>query len=1391
MSIRIKATLIIILVIVVIRVAGSLSDLSFTTKSLIETIKNEQILEQSLANELASTKIELLNSNTVAAASHLSRVRSARDMPNEMKSLLDRYPEFVGLTIFNRDGVEATFGIGPATENMLYEGHNLAAAFEGNSVITTTQLNASKDMLVIYICVPMEGDRALAATMPARIFSDYFSGHKIWKTGSIYIIDGQGTLIVHYDQERVQNRENFIELSKIDPSKKSTGDFFQNMLMTREGSGMYELDGTDRLCSYKYIVSDHVDWILGIVAPFNESPVAKLRWGLVISSLVIFALGSIAAYVISGFAVRPYYKLEESNKIVLNQAAIIKDEHIRAKLMLDSTPLCCHIFDKNHKNIECNEAALKLFAIKEKQEFFDRFPDLSPEFQPNGRPSQEAAAFNIQKAFDVGRHHYYWTHQMLDGTLIPAEVTLVRVPFGEEYAVVGYTRDLRDQERMLSEIKQRDRMLRAGQEAAALLLTTTTASYESFEGTLLESMKLVGIAVDADRVQIWQNEIIDGDLYFELKYGWLSEVGWQNPPVPKGLRFSYKDKPEWEKRFMRGGHINSPLSALPPDDQIFLSQYKIKSIILIPLFLQDKFWGFLNLDDCRREKVFSDDEINILRSVGLMFTSAMNRDAQSGQINEALNRTRQLLDGMPFGCDLWDENFKLYDCNDAAARLLGIEDKQDYLNRFYTLSPEFQPNGQLSNELRETCLKRAFDGERFTFEWLHYKPDGTFLTTELTFVRYLFGDEYIVAAYKRDMTKFKQMTAEIEKALMDAKEANSAKSKFLASMSHEMRTPLNAVLGLSELALEADGLDDEVYTNLEKIYTAGSTLLSTVNDILDISKIEAGKFELITGDYDLPSLINDTVTQNILCIGEKPIQFVLDISSDLPARLNGDELRIKQIINNLLSNALKYTKEGTVELAILSEREDESVWMTVKVRDTGIGIRTEELEKLFWDYTQLDIKSNYRVTGTGLGLSITRRFLELMDGTISVESEYGKGSKFSARFRQKYVSEDVIGPETAENLKSFHYTINKRGQHLRFVRVSLPYARVLVVDDITTNLDVARGLMRPYKMQIDCVTSGQQAIDAIRDEKVRYNAVFIDHMMPGMDGMEAARIIREEIGTEYAKTVPLIALTANAIVGSEKKFLENGFQAFLPKPIDISRLDEVIRHWVRDKDRTGDLNDMTEGMQDYELADADWHHVDRRSGIDRRVFGKFVPGLEAHKGINRFGGITPYMEILHSYINSTRPLLETIGNVGPENLKQYATRVHGIKGASQGIGAFEVGGLAGALEKAAKEGDFSFLNENNQAFIDAAQKLTNDIEKLLEELRFHLHRPIKDKPDNETLAKLLLACKNFDMDAVDAAMAEIDMFSYESDSGLVDWLHENVSVANFAQITNKLSTLLN
>jgi CheY-like chemotaxis protein/nitrogen-specific signal transduction histidine kinase len=400
----------------------------------------------------------------------------------------------------------------------------------------------------------------------------------------------------------------------------------------------------------------------------------------------------------------------------------------------------------------------------------------------------------------------------------------------------------------------------------------------------------------------------------------------------------------------------------------------------------------------------------------------------------------------------------------------------------------------------------------------------------------------------------------------EARSASEAKSRFIANMSHEMRIPMNVVVGLTDLMLE-ESEPANIKENLKKINTAGNTLLSLISDDLDISKIEAGKLELTPLQYDVASLLNDIITLNMIRIEDKSITFSLDISDELPSSLYGDDLRVKQIANNILNNAFKYTRKGTVTLGMsCTHGEGEDVWASFYVKDTGIGIRGEDLQKLFSDYNQVDTRANRNIGGTGLGLSITKKLVELMDGKISVESEYGAGTTFYVQIRQRFVTSKPIGPETAENLCGFRYSDNKKQAHEKLVRPDLSYAKVLVVDDMQSNLDVAAGMLRKYKMQVDCVLSGQEAVDRLKLEEPVYDAVFMDHMMPEMDGMEAAAAIRA-IGTKYAQAIPIIALTANAIAGNEEMFLQNGFQAFLPKPINIMSLDTVVKRYVRDKSR--------------------------------------------------------------------------------------------------------------------------------------------------------------------------------------------------------------------------------
>ncbi|GHU06970.1 hypothetical protein FACS1894151_00580 [Spirochaetia bacterium] len=643
---------------------------------------------------------------------------------------------------------------------------------------------------------------------------------------------------------------------------------------------------------------------------------------------------------------------------------------------------------------------------------------------------------------------------------------------------------------------------------------------------------------------------------------------------------------------------------------------------------------------------------------------------------------------------------------------------------------------------------------------------------------------------ERPYKQISELAETLKAAEEEALSSTAAKSSFLANMSHEMRTPLNAIIGFSELELGKDSANvpkgyavpQETRENLQKIYSSGITLLGLINDILDISKIESGKLELIQEEYDLPSLINDTIVLNIMRIGSKPIAFNLDIDESLPGRLSGDELRIKQLMNNFLSNAFKYTEEGSVTLRIACQKEGEIVWLECSVTDTGKGIRPEDLDKLFANYSQVDIKKNRGIEGTGLGLALTKRLVEMMRGAVSVESVYGKGSTFAFRIQQGFVTDIGIGQDLVDNLRKFKYIEDSRNRNTDIVQRYIPYAKVLVVDDIITNLEVARGMMKPYGMTVDCVDSGIKAIAAIREEKVKYNAVFMDHQMPGMDGIEAVRIIRHEIGTEYAKTVPIIALTANAIAGNDVMFLQNGFQAFLTKPIDIRKLNEAINHWVRDKEYEKTIRRNEEFIPPDKPS-----AVNTSLAVTEFLRTNSVEGIHVENALERFGTGDIWLSSVKTWVASTPALLEDLREIKADTLEQYRITVHGIKGSSYAIAADDVGRLAEELEKAAGAGDLDFIYSHGTPFITAVEDLIGSLKVLVERVEAHFVKPKKPAPEKEYLDRILKAAGSWDIDEMDKAIEELEKYQYESQGDIVLWLKEQIGMSQFDKIHERLS----
>jgi signal transduction histidine kinase/DNA-binding NarL/FixJ family response regulator len=447
--------------------------------------------------------------------------------------------------------------------------------------------------------------------------------------------------------------------------------------------------------------------------------------------------------------------------------------------------------------------------------------------------------------------------------------------------------------------------------------------------------------------------------------------------------------------------------------------------------------------------------------------------------------------------------------------------------------------------------------------------DMSHYVSALTFI--IFGILAAFIASKKLAELFHAMDkhrSRIDEFSKTAAIVSERRGRCIANMRRDMRKPLNSIIRLSEHILGKEGMHGETLDNIEKIHNAGMTLLSIVNDITDIPATEARKFDLTPVEYDMPSLINDIVTLHTVRISGKPIKFNLRISEDLPRKLFGDELRVELICNNLLDNAFKYTKAGSVDLFFECEKDENndcSEWLTIRVADTGVGIHPDYIGKVFSGHGGTACgKHGRKIDGTGL--AVTKTIVEMMGGAIDASSEPGKGSVFTARVRQGSVADVRIGKTVAESLKRCHHGGNMPPGSEKLTSVHLPHVRVMVIDDVMANLDVAKKMLGPYGIQVDCLTSGWQAIRSICERHVVYDAIFTDINMPKIDGVKTATIIHEEIGTEYARGIPIFAFTASMITDSEMASFDKIFQAVLSKPIDPIQLDALIVRWLAGKE---------------------------------------------------------------------------------------------------------------------------------------------------------------------------------------------------------------------------------
>ena len=703
-------------------------------------------------------------------------------------------------------------------------------------------------------------------------------------------------------------------------------------------------------------------------------------------------------------------------------------------------------------------------------------------------------------------------------------------------ALIQAMRGLLPERKKIKDIKRRDDLLHTVNLAAAVMLATTDEA--AFADTVLSGMELIGRGVDADRVQIWQNEIIDGELSFVHKYEWLSETGKNKATVPIGLHFPYSEVPDWLGKFQRGVYMNAPLSQLPQSDQSFLNAYEIQSIVCIPLFLQEQFWGFFSIDDCKEERTFSKDEISILRSAGMMITNALRHNEMILDERAAAARLKAVVSNYPGVICSADKNHKLTLFDGLLLPTL-IDEDLFFEGQILETALQKDEYRHIMDRVIDTFDKGAQD-------W-SFEANGKVIHITTTPVT---DDDFNVTSVVGridDVTEMTRLAERLETALEEAKAATQAKTAFIANMSHEIRTPMNSIIGFSELGLD-DKISSKTREYLEKIKENSEWLLRILNDILDIAKIESGKLELESIPFDLHEIFAYCQTAIMPKALEKGLSVHFYAEPSIGRRLLGDPTRLRQVLVNLLSNAVKFTNVGTVKISSdIKETSNDSVTMHFEVRDSGIGMTQEQIEKIYEPFMQADASTTRRYGGTGLGIPITKSILELMGGTLFAESVPGIGSKFSFDITFDTIdvpTEKSIEKPAADELKKPIF----RGE-------------VLICEDSAMNQQVICEHLTRVGLQSVIANDGKEGVDKV-NERIKngekpFDLIFMDINMPVMDGLESATIIAGlKTGT------PIVAMTANIMASDKELYKRSGLPDCLSKPFTSQELWQCLSKYL-------------------------------------------------------------------------------------------------------------------------------------------------------------------------------------------------------------------------------------
>jgi len=950
-----------------------------------------------------------------------------------------------------------------------------------------------------------------------------------------------------------------------------------------------------------------------------------------------------------------------------------------AGALLDGLPVACCLFDTTGALTDCNADWARLLGFESKEDAISCFLAILPPYQPCGELSQSFLRKNISEAVQHGSACFEFLCVGLSGRFIFLDLNIRTVRPG---CFAGCATDISHYKRAKENSDTK--------ELAEIFMAASPMFVELWNDDLT--------FIDCSQQTLDMFEVSSKEEYLRRYYEFVPEY------QPCGARSQDKTVALVEKA-LQDGRVQVEWMHLQPNGEPLPVE-----LTLVRLWRNGKHIVICYNIDLRPVKKAIEE------------------------VRQADERARLMLDATPLSCFMTRQitaedgspSFEIVDCNQAAVDLFGFASKAEAIACFkYTIPRPKDGTSREASVISYVNVAREQGSNQFEFTHVHPK-DGQSIPCEVTVVHVNYKGESLLACFQDDLRAIKAMVEKM-KRIEIAEEESRAKTRFLTRMSHEIRTPLNAIKGVAEIQMQKSTHLGETEEAFSRIHMSASLLHTIINDILDLSKIEAGKMEIAPKTYDLASMIADTVQLNIMNIGNKNIQFKLRIDEHMPCQLIGDELRIKQILNNFLSNAFKYTNEGTVSLHIdLVPNPDNSVCSTGKpadkdevfvsfrITDTGQGMTQEQVNSLFdIEFTRFNLQRNYAIEGSGLGMNISSQLVKMMNGTISGVSAPNQGSLFTVCIPQARGNNEILGRDLANSLQNLDVLQKSLAKVSKLYREPMPYGRVLVVDDIESNLFVAKGLLMPYKLVVDTAESGHEAIEKVNSGEV-YDIIFMDHMMPGIDGIQTTKIIRES-GYNH----PIVALTANVVSSQADRFMNNGFSGFVSKPIDVSILDEHLIRFIRDRHSQ---QERAAAIGTY-IATPDATESDP---LPQQLVEYFL--RDAKKSIELLQSL--FQSISASTSNGNTPTSET--------LKSYASQVHGMKSALNNVHRVGLARVARNLEYAANNINIEGVLAQTPSFLKDLQETISSLES---QLLSGDNSADKDEDPEFIQAQILSICK--------------------------------------------------